>query len=788
MNKKILSFLPEKMPLFGVLVVPFVLLIILITGLVGILSYINGQEAVNFVAYELRENIGLRISEHLTGILKIPHQITNDNKYEILQSHLNLTDLEDYQIHFLEIVKTFPTISSTYFGSVDGGIVGSGREGTQDLFYVYYTDNLLPGKFSKLAVDEMGNPQDLLSSVERYDARTRPWYIAAIEKGDATWSNIYILTTGQDMAIAASRPIYDSSNNLVGVTSVDLFLSQIGRFLQELTISPNGKSFIIEKDGNLIATSTDEKPFRINPESGKLERISADQSQTPIIRSAVAYLVKKFGSVAELPSENLDLMFLENGQQYFLRVQPLNDQYGINWLIIVVIPENDFMAQINANNRSTGVIVLSALVITLILSVITGGSIAHRIHNISKASEALAKGKWNEALAPNSRIIEFDLLSRSYNQMAVQLHGLLTNLTQEIEERKMIENSLRESKERYRSLVENIPIGVFRTSPEGAILAANPALIKLFRIQPEETYVHFSLSSFFVNPNDYADFQHQLIHPHHHISQEFQLINNDGEKFWARITAHAINSNHHDNHQEQQPILFLDGVLEDITERRTAVLFTQKSLKEKEVLLQELYHRTKNNMQVINALLMMQAQDINDNRIAWVFKNMENRIYAMSLVHEKLYESHDLSRLNFKDYANDLIHQLFASYHRPDQEITLDLAIDDLQISLDVAIPCGLILNELITNSLKYAFPGDFKNATLKIQIEKNTEGIIEIIVADNGVGIPDVHQTRLRQKMGLAIIYSIAEHQLRGSVSIENNNGVKWTIRFSDRQYEVSN
>ena len=142
------KLIPKKIPLFGIWVVPSILTIILIAGLVGYVSYLNGQRAVNLVTYELRGEITNRITEYLTGILKTPHQITRENQINLNSGVLNLDTPDAVQASFLEVVKTFPTISSSYFGSAKGGIVGSGREGAQNSLYVYSTTNLLPGKFA----------------------------------------------------------------------------------------------------------------------------------------------------------------------------------------------------------------------------------------------------------------------------------------------------------------------------------------------------------------------------------------------------------------------------------------------------------------------------------------------------------------------------------------------------------------------------------------------------------------------------------------------------------------
>ena len=779
------NLIPKKIPLFGIWVVPSILTIILIAGSVGFVSYRNGQQAVNFVTFALREEITHRIVEYLTAVLKTPHQITRENQIELVSGVLNPDNKTAMQTTFLEVVKTFPTISSTYFGSEKGGIIGSGREGDLDSFYIYATENLLPGKFTKFGIDNQGEIQKLLSSVENYDARSRPWYKAAVNAGNAIWSDIYILTTGQDMAIAASRPVYDSENKLLGVTSVDLFLSQVASFLKFVKVSENGLTFIIERNGLLVASSTDEKPFLTNPQTDKLVRLSAEQSQTKLIRSAALFLEKQYTNFNDIPDHNLDLNYFLEGQRVFLQITPLKDAYGINWLIVVVLPEADFMGQINDTNRSTGIIIFGSVIGTIILSVITGGLIAHRIYNISEAAEALAAGKWNKALASSSRINELNILSRSFNRMSEQLHDSLMDLTNEIEERKAVEESLRESEDRYRTLVENVPTGVFRADRTGYFQAVNPALTRLLKIDPNQDFHQYSLQEVFADSREYQTFINQVILEGTNIQGEFKFVKTSGEHFWAEITARALSDHPKSSLPNPSRVKIIDGVLDDITDRKASEELTQKSLREKEVLLQELYHRTKNNMQVINSLLVMQANEVEDERINWIFQNMQNRIFAMSLVHEKLYKSQDLSSINLHDYVEDLARQLIFSYRLSSNEVALNLDVEEIAVTLDVAVPCGLILNELITNALKYAFPNQ-KKGLICINIRRTEDGFIEMMIKDDGIGIPNKAAFDTNRKMGLATVFSIAEHQLRGNVHIETEKGLKWIIRFPDNPYNA--
>ncbi len=780
------KLLSKKLPLSAVLIAPFAVLTILIVSLVGYISYINGEQAVNQIAYQLRGEITERIHDHLIYLLTIPQQITAASQNAVLLDHERSNDMQELQDYFLNVVKAYPVISSAYFGNTQGGLVGSNREGAGNDYYVYHTENLQVGRFSKYSLDDQGRARNLVASVPNFDARTRPWYQAAVMKQGAVWSSIYILSTGQDMAIAASRPVYDAQGAMLGVTAVDLFLSQLDSFLNSIYFSPNGKSFIIERSGLLVAASTGEQPFIQEPGSSKLVRIAASDSQNPVIRQAARFLEQRSGGFDGLPTHNEDLRFTADGQRIFLQLTPLQNDYGIDWIVVVVLPEADFMAQINANNRATGLIILLSLILGLGLSILFGRMIAQRIYRVSAATQALANGNWEEALASSSRIDEINTLSQSYNQMARQLHDLLDNLKKEIEERRHAEHSLAESEDRYRTLVENVPVGVFRAAPVGVLEAANPALLRLLHLEDEPGLPDRPMNAWFAHSQEYDSFIEKVLHAPYHAKGEFRLLRAGGESFWGAITAQAVfqeTENEAGQASLASELKHIDGVLEDISERKAVQDLTQRSLQEKETLLKELYHRTKNNMQVINSLLQMQTSEEDNEHVHWVFQNMQNRIHAMSLVHEKLYTSHNLTSIDLKDYVEDLAHHLVASYRFPTHSIELELQIEPISLPLDLAIPIGLVLNELITNALKYAFP-DSRDGQIWVSIRRSANQHIEMRVTDNGVGIPASAVARNARKMGLSTVFSIVEHQLQGRVRVISTPGAQWLIDFPEQIY----
>jgi PAS domain S-box-containing protein len=215
----------------------------------------------------------------------------------------------------------------------------------------------------------------------------------------------------------------------------------------------------------------------------------------------------------------------------------------------------------------------------------------------------------------------------------------------------------------------------------------------------------------------------------------------------------------------------------DITERKQAEEQIRASLREKEVLLKEIHHRVKNNLQIISSLLRLQSQYAQDKRDVEIFKESQNRIKSMALVHEKLYQSKDLASINFHEYVRLLANGLFRSYGVNREKIALKTDIEEIRPGVDVAIQCGLIINELVSNSLKYAFPEN-REGEIKIRLRTLDESAMELTVADNGIGMPADTNFRSSESLGLKLV-TILTDQIDGKIELDRSEGTKFRIDF---------
>ncbi len=219
-----------------------------------------------------------------------------------------------------------------------------------------------------------------------------------------------------------------------------------------------------------------------------------------------------------------------------------------------------------------------------------------------------------------------------------------------------------------------------------------------------------------------------------------------------------------------QSLIYADQLKAEIEERT-------RTEKEKEVLLREIHHRVKNNMQVISSLLKLQSGRIEDKRSVEMLKESQDRIRAMALVHEKLYESKDLANVDFDEYIKYLVQTLFRSYEINREKIRLKLNIERVKFNIDKAIPCGLIVNELVLNSIKHAF-ADGDRGEIEVSLLFINENEVELTVSDNGVGIPEEMDLKNSGSLGLKLV-NILTDQIDGKLYLDRSKGTKFQIRF---------
>lgn len=218
------------------------------------------------------------------------------------------------------------------------------------------------------------------------------------------------------------------------------------------------------------------------------------------------------------------------------------------------------------------------------------------------------------------------------------------------------------------------------------------------------------------------------------------------------------------------------SIITDITERKEAEREIEKSLQEKEVLLKEIHHRVKNNLQVISSLLSLQSEYIKDKTDKELFRESQTRAKSMALIHERLYQSTDLRSINFYEYIKTLTFNLYNIYGCKPEDIKVNLDLEPISMDIDTAIPCGLIINELMSNAMKHAFPGDSKGE-INIKFHQIDHKLI-LTVEDNGIGLPPNMEFENISSLGLKLVNTLV-NQIDGEIEINSDSGTNITIRF---------
>ncbi len=306
-----------RLPLRLILIVPFVIQISAAVGLVGYLSFRNGQQAVNDLANQLMGKISNLVELHLDTYLATPHQIVQINIDAVKTGLLDLRDYERSGHFFWKQMQVFDVSYISYALST-GEFAGAGRWLEGQGVTINEMSPKTNGKDYAYATDSQGNRTKVVK-VENYEPLTDEWYTQTVQAGKQIWSQVY---TWNDyigyIAISANRPIYDDTNKLVGVISVDLLLSNISDFLRNLKVSPSGKIFIVERDGLLIANSSSEQPFTMV--NGTAQRLNVLNSREPLIQATAQYL-QQSGSFREI-SGSLQLDFMLKGSPQFVQITP----------------------------------------------------------------------------------------------------------------------------------------------------------------------------------------------------------------------------------------------------------------------------------------------------------------------------------------------------------------------------------------------------------------------------------------------------------------------------------
>lgn len=350
-----------------------------------------------------------------------------------------------------------------------------------------------------------------------------------------------------------------------------------------------------------------------------------------------------------------------------------------------------------------------------------------------------------------------------------KLRRRISEMEESKTKQKQAEEALRISEERFRQFFENAPGYCYMVSSKGKTLNINTAALAVLGYKKEDV-IGKPFSTTIYAPSSVEKAKKlftQWKKTGKLRNEELNIITKSGEKRTVLLSVDAVRS-------EDGKVLHAISFQTDITERKRAEEQIKASLEEKEVLLQEIHHRVKNNMQIISSILNLQSSVIKHKGALELFKSSQNRIKSMALIHEKLYKSKDFTRIDFSKYVQGLSNDLFRVYGINQDVVKLNIDIKDVLLNINTAIPCGLIINELVSNSLKHAFP-DNRKSKIKIAMSSLNNNEIELTVSDNGIGIPEEVDIKSTKSLGLHLVTILAEDQLKGEIKLDKTKGTKF-------------
>lgn len=419
------------------------------------------------------------------------------------------------------------------------------------------------------------------------------------------------------------------------------------------------------------------------------------------------------------------------------------------------------------------------------LALLIGHRVTRPLVKMAQAAERLASGDF-EARIDYWSGDEIGTLASVFDHMVANLKLQRVQLEADIAERKRAELELRRAKEvaeestaKFSAVLNTMSEGIASIDPEDNLVMVNRQVQRIWGYEESELLgkkieVLFPQAHVGGERSVYSFHSEGARAPLTHTRVEAEGRRKDGSIFPIELSAARTRIGERN---------LVTVALRDITERRRAEEQITAALAEKEALLKEIHHRVKNNLQVVVSLLHLQSEHVKDPTSHGIFLDSESRVKSMALMHEKLYRSKDLSSIHVSDYIETLARDLTRSYRLTSSAVSLELRVDDLVLGMDSAIHCGLLVNELVSNALKHAFPGG-RTGRVVVELTRVADAHYLLVVRDDGVGLSTQTDGAKTDTLGLQLVHTLAEH-LDGRVTVRSGPGTEFQIHFRDVDVE---
>jgi diguanylate cyclase (GGDEF)-like protein len=427
----VLKILSQRWPswsLRSLLIVPFVIQLVIAIALTGYLSVRSGELAVSQVARQLRTDISTHIVSELSSYLAVPQLINRVNLSAVAHGELSLDDVDALERHFWQQAQDFEVVDFIYYGAVDGQFAGGGWPMGRDRpMQRHRVRAEQPQRLQFFDVDAAGELVDLRLETPGFDVTQRPWFQAAVQAGQPTWGQVFTFQAFPAMAIPAVAPVWDDQGALQGVFANNFFLTRVSDFLKTLTVGQTGQAFIFDHQGWLVASSHLDRPFWLKGD--QTERMLLSEAPSPVLQAAAGAIQSQSVALTEETTEQT-LDFTLDREHYFLQITAFHDDYGLNWWIGVVMPDDDFLGPLYAHRQTILGVSIAALLLSLALGLYTSQWIARPMRRLRIAARRLAAGNFRQYL-PKSGIQELDDVTASFEGMANQLQSSFQALQQQ---------------------------------------------------------------------------------------------------------------------------------------------------------------------------------------------------------------------------------------------------------------------------------------------------------------------------------------------------------------------
>jgi PAS domain S-box-containing protein len=534
----------NSVSLWTVLTIPFAIILLASAALIGFLGIQSGTQSVNDLATQLQAGSAAHVNQYLDSYLATPQLINNINLDAIRLDQLVLSDPEAVEHQFMAQLQRFPAVASIAFASPQRDYIGISRHILGAEFVIGESSERSGFTGHSYETNLQVEHGNLLRTSPNYDPTSRIWYQSAVKAGQATWTPIFVWSTGVEVGLDEVTPVYTQQGDLLGVLDVSYLLGGIKGFLQNAPVTEHGNIFIVDDAGLLVASSTSQPTF--SNTNNSVDRLNALNVDEPVIKAAAQSVIAQFGAWTTV-EDNQELHFDSLSERYLMSITPYQNN-GLRWWLVVVTPESDFLAGIDDRFRQTQLLIVLALALSIAITTQLSRWITKPILELNRASKAIAAGNWS-ASVPVSRQAELGELALSFNHMAEQLHNSTL--------------SLQASEARLRAIFDNSGDAITVMDKNGFV-AYNSAFQTMFGYDSATSLI--GKSGLSIVAPDQRERGAEVIRQRFTGGQapavhEMRGIRQDGSEFDMEVRASVFV---HDGEQ------YITGLLRDITDRKRA--------------------------------------------------------------------------------------------------------------------------------------------------------------------------------------------------------------------------